>query len=661
MSFFLSVTSAFTQTPVIDSLQRIVDRHLRDTTEVNALLNLTFEYTRKDSEKAMSYCYQIIALAKSLQMPSGYGGAYGYLVTLHQNSGQLDSAGLYLALLEKASKENPTKIKLATNYFQNAGIFYKNQGQYKRALPFMLQALALIKSESENYAGQLLNVGNTYQIMGDFKQAVNYHLQALSLFEKVNSKRGQSFCLQSLGNDLSKLGQFAQAQEYYQRSVKLKEELKDKRGIINGWSGLGDVYKEQKQYQLSEKFYKQCIQASQEMKLILEEARSTNQLGLLYGRMGDAAGARTTLSKALVLARQGSDDTMAATINSELMALAVQEKQEKSLESELFTNLNTFVRSGDRSGEALEYYRLSEYYALNNQFSKAFGYLKKHSQLKDSLEGSAVVLQIKKLEEQYESDKKEKEIALLRKDQELQSLALNQQRAINSLIIVALISVIVIGFLSVNRYRVINRNKRMLEVEKMRNNIARDLHDDIGSTLSSINIISQLALKEKENAPQHLSRIAENSARIMENMSDIVWSIHPGNDTLEQVLIKMKEFTAEILESRNISYQFKQGEGIAGVKLDVVTRKNVFLIVKEAINNAAKYSLATEVFVNLQVDAKRFHLTVSDNGKGFDLTTILAGNGLKNMKERAESIQGAFHLTSMVGRGTEIKLEVPIT
>ena len=464
-----------------------------------------------------------------------------------------------------------------------------------------------------------------------------------------------------IGGYLYKLNQFEQALGYFQRSVKLKEELNDKRGIINGWLGLGDVYKEQNKYMLSEKYYLKALQSAQEMKLILEEARCNNQLGLLYRRMGDAANAIAHFQRALDLAKQAGDNTMAASSNSELMALAVQAKQEKKLESELFSNLNTFINMGDRSGEALEYFRLSEYYALNNQYDKALHYLKKHHQLKDSLEGSSVLIQIKQLEEQYENDKKEKEIALLKKDQELQSLALRQQRTNNSLIIVALISVVVISVLLLNRYRVVNRNRRLLEVEKMRNNIARDLHDDIGSTLSSINIISQLALKENEKAPQHLQRIAENSARIMENMSDIVWSIHPNNDKLEQVLMKMKEFTAEILESRNIAYEFKVEEGIGDLKLEVGTRKNVFLIVKEAINNAAKYSEAHEVIVNLKVTPGRFHVAVTDNGKGFDTSLNKTGNGLRNMKERAESIKGTFLVNSMLGKGTEISLDVPIT
>ena len=140
----------------------------------------------------------------------------------------------------------------------------------------------------------------------------------------------------------------------------------------------------------------------------------------------------------------------------------------------------------------------------------------------------------------------------------------------------------------------------------VRNNIARDLHDDIGSTLSSINIMSQLAIQEnarlsngQENAGTHLKKIANHSASMMEKMSDIVWSINPKNDSIEQVVIKMKEFAAEMLEPKNIDYSFEIEDSIMALKLDVQKRKNIFLIFKEAINNAAKYSEGNKLTASL--------------------------------------------------------------
>jgi signal transduction histidine kinase/ligand-binding sensor domain-containing protein len=202
---------------------------------------------------------------------------------------------------------------------------------------------------------------------------------------------------------------------------------------------------------------------------------------------------------------------------------------------------------------------------------------------------------------------------------------------------------------------------RYFAEENIRSKVARDLHDDIGSTLSSINIMSQLAIREQGNGSQHLNKIAENSLKMMENMSDIVWSINPKNDSLEQVVFKMKEFAAEILEPKNIEYAFNIENDIQALKLDVEKRKNIFLIFKEAVNNAAKYSDGTKLTVSLAVRRSSLLLSVEDNGKGFEFQGKTSGNGLKNMEDRAHSMNGKMVQTSRPGTGTVIQLEVPLT
>jgi two-component system sensor histidine kinase UhpB len=588
-------------------------------------------------------------------------GAYAYLVTLHQNSGSLDSAQYYVTLLEKTSKENPNNTSVALTYYQTTGLFYKNLGQYNQALPFMLKALSLNEGENENHAGQLLNVGNIYFNLGDLKNAARFHLRSLEMFEKTKNKRGQSFCLNSLGNDFFKLNQYDQAATYFHRSVKLKEELQDKRGLISGWTGLGDVYKEKGQFQLSEKYYKQALTASKEMKLLLEEARTYNQLGLLYKKMEDVPKALESLSTALQLSKQGGDSAMITTISSTLVVLKFKAQNEKETESQLLANLETHINLGDRSEEATGYSNLAQYYASIRKFDKAYYYLEKYKKVEDSLSGSSVILQIKELEAQFEKEKKEKEIALLKKDQELQKAEISRQRANTTIIVIALISVVIISFLLINRYRVVNRTRRLVEMERMRNTIARDLHDDIGSTLSSINIISQMALKDANGSASHFQRIAQHSSSMMESMSDIVWSINPNNDSLEQVISKMKEFAAEILDPLDITYTFSGEENLQAIKLDVSTRKNLFLIFKETINNAAKYSSAKAIKIYFKKENNSLSLSIQDNGTGFDTESSSSGNGLRNMKERATDLRGKFELKSSTGAGTEVTLSLPLT
>jgi len=649
------------QSKYIDSLQQIVGLQKHDTTEMHALLELSNEFLRRDLLKVKHFTNQLISIAKNKNEARWLSYGYNYKVTYYQQIGIVDSAKYFLSLSEKVVRENPSNYKMQYNFNQTASLFYKNNGENKRALPYMLENLKNWKHEDEHKAGQLLNLGNLYFNLGDYKNATTSHLQSLQLFETLKNKRGLSFCFQSLGNDFFKTGQFSKAETYYQKSLKLKEELADKRGLINVRVSLGDVYKEKKQFSRAEEYYLLGLATSREMKLMLEEARCQNQLGLLYKQMGESLKSKTALTDGLTLARKGGDSSLSAIVNSELIGLAIEEKKEKMAESTLLSNLNTHIQSGDRNSEAAEYSHLAEYYAANREFDKAFEYLKKHEQLKDSVEGHTVLLQIKALEEQYQSEKKEKEIALLKKDQELQALALSRERTNVVLIAFALFSVLIISVLLVNRYRVKNRTIRLIELERMRNTIARDLHDDIGSTLSSINIMSQLALNENGNASQHLKKIVTHSAQMMENMSDIVWSINPKNDLAEQMVFKMKEFAAEILEPTGINYSFQVQDSVAALKLDSEKRKNLFLIFKEAINNAAKYSQGTEVTINLSIQSGHLHLEVIDNGKGFDKDEPKSGNGLSNMKDRAAAITGVLQYSTEPGKGTKILLAVPIT
>lgn len=607
------------------------------------------------------YSFQIIAQAKAQSEAKWLGAAYNYLVSTYQQTAKPDSALYFLALAKEVAKQNPGNVKMQYNFNQSAGLFYKNNGEYKLALPYMLDNLKIWKKEDENRAGLLLNLGNLYSNMGEFNLAAKYHLQSLELFETLKNLRGQSFCLQSLGNDFFFLKEYTDAETYYKKSLRLKEQLEDKRGVLTTTISLGDVYKDMNQHQKAESYYKTARAEAVKLKLPGEEARALHQYGLLYKRMGENEKARESFNKSMVLSKQMGDSVTLAKTRSEVIDLDLREQNRLKTETQMLDVLNTTLRTGDRQQEALEYNRLSEYYESNKDFEQALYYLKKHEALTDTVAGKAVLFQLKELENSYNTEKKEKEIALLKKDQQLHAAELARERANKIIVIIALISVVAISILLINRYRIGNRTKRILEMERVRNTIARDLHDDIGSTLSSINIISQLALKDANGSASHFQRIAQHSSRMMESMSDIVWSINPNNDSLEQVIAKMKEFTAEILDPLDITYSFSGETLLLTLSLDVAQRKNLFLIFKEAINNAAKYSRATDVSISFLHQNNTLHITITDNGRGFELATASSGNGLKNMKERAHTIGGELTVRSDVANGTSIGLTLPIT
>ncbi|MGB8193457.1 MAG: triple tyrosine motif-containing protein [Chitinophagaceae bacterium] len=222
-----------------------------------------------------------------------------------------------------------------------------------------------------------------------------------------------------------------------------------------------------------------------------------------------------------------------------------------------------------------------------------------------------------------------------------------------------------LGFIAYQLHRL--RIRQLLRVEKVRSRLASDLHDDMGSTLSTINILTSIAMnkvgKNDQEVSAHLQNIGQSSSRVMEAMDDIVWSINPRNDNMQKIAARMREFASNALEAKDIGLAFKIDEEVKELKFDMESRKDIFLLFKEAINNISKYAEASSVAIALQQERKTFVMRIQDDGKGFDPAAPLKetrGNGLRNMKMRAEAIKGDLKITSEPGKGTFIELRVGV-
>jgi ligand-binding sensor domain-containing protein len=205
--------------------------------------------------------------------------------------------------------------------------------------------------------------------------------------------------------------------------------------------------------------------------------------------------------------------------------------------------------------------------------------------------------------------------------------------------------------------RLRNRFEKKILAQSIRDKIAGDLHDDIGSTLSSISILSELAKQNSLNAAPYLENISRNTSLIQENMNDIVWAINPKNDRFVNIIQHMSQFAAEVLEPKNIEVNFNSDESLSSLLLPMDKRKNFYLFFKEAINNCAKYSMAERVDILISCHEKHISLKIADDGKGFDTSRISKGNGMSTMKKRAAELGGRIEIFSVPGRGTAIDLD----
>lgn len=203
------------------------------------------------------------------------------------------------------------------------------------------------------------------------------------------------------------------------------------------------------------------------------------------------------------------------------------------------------------------------------------------------------------------------------------------------------------------------RLRQMIEIERTRTMIATDLHDDIGSNLSKISVLSDVArlsmgVKDKEQQ-KLLGSIADISRESITSMSDIVWAIDPKRDSLREMSVKMRSYAGGIFVPRGITVNFAEPVGSDDLKLPMERRREIYLIFKEAINNASKHSDATIIDIEFLIAKGWITLKVSDNGRGFHPTDENGGNGLENMTKRAANIKGEFKCTSAPGDGTIVE------
>ncbi|HNP23762.1 MAG TPA: two-component regulator propeller domain-containing protein [Panacibacter sp.] len=216
------------------------------------------------------------------------------------------------------------------------------------------------------------------------------------------------------------------------------------------------------------------------------------------------------------------------------------------------------------------------------------------------------------------------------------------------------------GLYLLYRYRL----NQALKLQSVRNRIASDLHDEIGSTLSSISIYSEVIDdRTKDSLPEVtpvIQRISESTENMMDAMSDIVWAINPGNDRFENILSRMQAFAAEILEAKNCMLHLQVDTELHYIKLGMETRKNFYLIFKEAVNNTAKYANARNVWIDMWLHNNQVHFVIKDDGQGFDIKQQKQGNGLNNIRKRTRELQGHVEIISEKGDGSSVKLNFPV-
>lgn len=583
------------------------------TAEVYSNLGSNFLATG-DKNKSIEWFFKALKIYEQQGNEKGQGETNSNISSVYYLMGNVDEAISYqkksIVLREKMQDFSGLVI---TNL--NIGQLYLIQNN----LPLSFSHLEKSVSYAEKVNNPKLKA-SAYAAMSayynktkDFSTALNWQNKAIPLYEEIDNKQQLSRLYVSAGMNAHATNDSVKALNYYMKALDLAKLLKNKENISNASEKLSIFYQDRNQPEKALQYYKQHISYR-------DSIASTSNLAKI-----EEVRAQFETEK--------KDNEIHRLFTSQQIQKLEIEKQ------------NAII-----SGNVAEAERIQNKIDL----------LAQNQAVKD--------LKIQQQEEELKiqsllAKTNEQQLLLSEKEQLLQERQLKNARTVRNFILGGI--GLLLGYFLFNRYQLRRRLHEQEALLLVRNNIARDLHDKIGSTLTGIKILSEVSIKNVDkNQPKAVSfmhNITEQTITAQQDISDIVWAINPDNDKVEDLIIRMREFTAQTLEPKGILAKMNIDEKALFQILDMQKRREIFLLFREAVNNIAKYAEATQVEISLQKIGNSLEMKISDNGIGFDPTLQTSSNGLKNMKARAKSINGNLEIQSEIGKGTNILLTLPTT
>jgi signal transduction histidine kinase len=313
------------------------------------------------------------------------------------------------------------------------------------------------------------------------------------------------------------------------------------------------------------------------------------------------------------------------------------------------------------------YNGLSKVYALEKRYDSAYHYQHVYSVLKDSLINENASRAVEQIRSGFENDKKDKEIALLKQEQKLKEIASENRNLLfiaitGFLALLVLISFPVLYIRNKQKKQKVDYEKR-LAIQTERQRISGDMHDDIGTGLSTMLIYVNMLKTKLTGSTEYpaIERVASLGNELVMQMREIVWSFNPGNDSLESLLVFIRQYFAQLFEPLRYETRIIFPESIPEVALNGIIRRNMYLCIKEALNNVIKHARAHLIELNIQINRDDLSITVRDDGAGFPESPDghFWSNGLKNMQSRMDQIKGKFKFFNDGGAVVVVELNLP--
>lgn len=603
---------------------------LHDSVKANFVADYTFTMSERNADSGIYYSkigLRFATASGSRQSQANCLNAAGWAFF---RAGKADSGKRYARHAMEIFRSLNSRRNEA-RAMMNLGEMNVTQNRLDTALSLLMSMQHLLRPQDkfERASSQRL-IGIIYRRMGNSRQAKAYLSSAATNFRAIGQDKQYADVMGSVGILFHSEHRFDSALLCFRTALSIYSRLGNSSGVALMYDDLGHVFRvmgkttpipwlDSAQY-----YYEKAYDVFRSM-------NSKNELPFEKLGMGEVQSLK--------------GDTLAAL-------------------SHYFEALKGFISLHDHSNVHDILLTLSQLYAGLGEYKDAYRYMDMSHKYQDTLQQESRSREVAEILEKYESGKKDSLIRLLDENNKLLSIQaslaranVNKNRVIVVFVVVAALLAGTLGFVLWNRYRM----KQRLEAVQLRNRISSDLHDDVGSSLSSILMLSNIGVSaDAGNKGEILDKISVAARDVADRMGDIVWATNPRYDEGESLRAKVMNYVAFLNQSEKTQIKAVIAEDVSELRLHMYARRNIFLVIKEAVNNALKYAEAKNIIVQIRRSDRHIELDVVDDGKGFELAAVDKGNGLHSMRERVAGTGGKLAIRSSPGNGTTIAASIPI-
>jgi len=632
--FFLGVivcSLAFPQSQreLLDSLKTALNQAKTPTDQATILSELVWNYVTISMDSAIIFGEKGVETAKSLNDPVLLSQLYSDLGYAWMEKGELINA-----------REN-----------------------YQTALDLRYEL-----GDSAKIYGIITNLGSVYQRDFQSDSAMVNYLKSLAFFERTGNDRNADFIRNNIGVIYLEMRNYPKALEIFTQVAEYRKSQADEYSLAMAYTNLGNTYKNLKNFEKAEETYLKALMLFENFEDVYNTSTTLNNLATLYNTQKKSKVAIEFAEKGLTLAAQAGASYDYALIESNLAQSYNDLKNYPKSREYYLRALQNFEDQNAEEDIASMYLLMSPVYAALGMPDSAAFYTSEYVALNKKLTEEEIQQLSADLETRYQTEKKDAAIAQQRLEIRSRTIQL-----FGSLALAVILGIV--GYLLYSQQKLKNQQLKqqaelktaLVQIEtqntlqEQRLLISRDLHDNIGAQLTFIiSAIENLKYFDpiKEQLTQRYDTIANFTKQTITELRDTIWAMNAGQVSWEQLSGRISDYLQRAqLADQKIKFEFLGGEKLdSSLRFDSANGIQLYRVLQEAIQNAIKYAEASEIQVSILQKKGRLTLQITDNGKGFDESKITPGNGLFNMRKRAQELGGKLTINSEVGSGTSVSL-----